>query len=537
MKDLSEKEKQAALQKAIEMEKEYILTDCPTEEFITEYCRIENKDDPGNPVIKFDMWESQKQALREILDNRLNIILKARQLGFTWLILCLITHLCLKFEGYTALILSETEGKSKELINRVDFILRHLPKWLILEEKDVRELEKQYGKRFYKGLYYIKTTLSIEFVRYGKENSYIKAQPATEGAGRSLTGDIVFFDEWAFHKWASEIFDAAFPTINRPTSGKFVGLSTNKRGSFFEHVWKNAAAKGFHKIFLNCFADPRRTEEWYENTARAMGSKVMQEYPRTEEEALLAGENVSFPEWSYEIHVCEPFEIPRHWRRFASVDNGYNDPYAWYKFAVSDDGIVYVYYENSRWREEPQVTYSDQARIFNSSLFFYNDETGKMDKEKLDYIVAGLDAWHTNHRDTSGKNLIDYYRDGGLNEGFIPAITDRKLRKATFHEYLKPFLAPVQSDPSKPKYMAKLQVFSTCEYLIEIMPQLVNDENNPEVVADLPDLDNPYDAVGYGLISHHASKSARKVEEEKTPQQRHKERLMNGGRKHRRRRW
>jgi hypothetical protein len=124
------------------------------------------------------MWESQKQALREILDNRLNIVLKARQLGFTWLILCLITHLCLKFEGYTALILSETEGKSKELINRVDFILRHLPKWLILEEKDVRELKNSSEKGFSKGLLH-NTTLSIEFVRYGNGKSYIKAQPAT----------------------------------------------------------------------------------------------------------------------------------------------------------------------------------------------------------------------------------------------------------------------------------------------------------------------------------------------------------------------
>lgn len=528
-KSISEQQKQTALLKAIEMEKEYILNDMPSNEFLNTYCYIESKDDPGNPVIKFNMWPSQEDALDQIIHNKLNIVLKARQLGFTWMILCYISHLVLKHQGYTALILSETEEKSKELINRVDFILRHMPPWLILEEKKVREFEKQYGKGTYTGLLYIQTTTSIEIIRPNGEKSYIKAQPATQGAGRSLTGDIVFFDEWAFHKFAADIFTAAYPTMNRPTSGKFVGLSTNLRGSFFEHVWKNADAKGFHKIFLNCFADPRRTEEWYEESAKALGSKVQQEYPRTEQDALMAGENVSFPEWSYEIHVCEPFDIPLHWRRFGSVDNGYNDPFAWYKYAISDDGIVYMYYEQSRWRDEPQVGYSDQAREYSTNMFFLNEETGKMDKEKLDYIVAGLDAWHGNHRDNMGKNLIDYYRDGGLNEGFIPAIVDRKLRKATFHEYLKPFLNPLYTEGGDEKqFMAKLQVFNTCTYFIDIMPQLVNDDREPDKVADLSDIDNPYDSGGYGLISHHASKSTKKVEEEKTVQQKHKERLMRG---------
>ncbi|MFV0515781.1 MAG: hypothetical protein ACK5MV_00075 [Aminipila sp.] len=519
-----EREKQAALQMALQNEIDYICSDMPVEEFIDEYVYIESKDDPRNPVIKFSLWPEQKRSLKEIIEHKLNIVLKARQMGFTWLILSYICKLCLEFKGYTAIVLSESEGKSKELINRVDFILRHLPDWLILEEKKVKELEKVSGKGSYKGLYYIKSNLQIEIVRPDGESSTVKAQPATEGAGRSLTADIVFFDEWAFHRWASDIFDAAYPTINRPTSGKFVGLSTNRRGSFFESVWKNAASRSFHKIFLNCFADPRRDEAWYEKTAMALKNKVMQEYPRTEEEALLAGDNVSFPEFSFETHTCEPFDIPEHWRRFASVDNGYNDPFAWYKYAVSEDGTIYIYYELSRWREEAQVIYSDQAREFNASLFKFSDENHKMIKEKLDYIVAGLDAWHGNHRDNSGKNLIDYYRDGGLNEGFIQAITDRKLRKATLHEYLKP-----QFDENTGKYTAKLQIFRTCEYLIEVLPQLVNDDNRPEVVADLSDIDNPYDSLGYGLISHHAQKSIFREEEHKTRQQAHKERLLNGG--------
>jgi len=521
-----------ALELALKNEIEYIRSDMPTSEFIDEYVYIENKDNPGNPVIKFKMWESQKSALQEIIENKLSIILKARQLGFTWLVLCLICHLCIKFDGYSVIVLSETEGKSMELIKRVDLILSHLPKWLIITQEEFKKYEKEYGKGSYQGMYYVQTALSIEIKCFGKTSSTVKAQPSTEGAGRSLTADFVFFDEWAFHKFAHDVFDAAFPTMNRPDSGKFVGLSTNKRGSFYEGVWKNAAAMQFHKIFRNCFADPRRTIEWYESSKATLRAKMEQEFPQTEEEALRAGDNVSFPEWSEEIHVCKPFDIPEHWRKWACVDNGYNDPFYWGKMAVSEDGTVYLYYEQTRWRSEAQVKYSDQARIFNASM--YSSSNGQsVVKEKLDYIVAGLDAWNSHHRDSNGKCLLDYYRDGGLtNEGFIPAITDRKLRKGTFHEYLTPVY-----DENTKETTAKFQVFDTCEYFISIMPELVNDDKNPEVVADLSDIDNCYDSVGYGLISYHVNNSKPVAKEDtRTKQQIHKERMTRRSFRNNRRR-
>jgi len=517
-----EQEKSIALQKAIELEIDYIKTDMNTYEFIDEYCYIENKDTLGNPIIKFKLWDSQKSALQEIIDHKLSIILKARQLGFTWLVLCFIVHMCIKYQGYSVIVLSEAEPKSIELIKRADTILSRLPKWLIITPEEFKQYEKEHGKGSYTGMYYTMTALNIEIKRNGAVSSVIKAQPATEGAGRSLTADLVFFDEWAFHRFANDIFDAAYPTMDRPDSGKFIGLSTNKRGSFYENVWKNAGSMNFHKIFRNCFSDPRRTEEWYEKSKQTLRNKMEQEFPRTEDEALRSGDNVAFPEWNEDIHVCKPFPIPDHWRRFASVDNGYNDPFYWAKYAVSEDGTVYLYYEQTRWREEPQITYSDQARIFNASLYKHGDTLNTLVKEKLDYIVAGKDAWSSHHRDSSGKDLIAYYREGGLtSEGFIPAITDRVLRKATFHEYLQPIY-----DRNTGKTSAKLQVFNTCEYFIEIMPQLVIDDKNLEVVADLSDIDNPYDSVGYALISHHVSKSKEKMSDERTRVQKHKDRIM-----------
>lgn len=522
-----------ALQAAILDEREYLLNKMPCDEFIENYVYIENKDNLGDPIIKFKMWEGQRTALQEMVENRLNIVLKARQLGFTWLVLSMALWYALQNKGYRAICVSETDDKSKDLINRCELILFKLPDWLIVSEEDYRKIEKKNGRGSYDGLFYRKSVHDVQIVR-AKEGietiSTIEAEPSTEGAGRSLTADLVFFDEWAFHRFADEVFSAAYPTMARPTSGKFIGLSTNKRGTLYEEMWRHAHERKFHTIFRNCFTDPRRDEIWYEETKATMHGKMEQEFPRTEEEALIAGENVSFPEFSEAIHVCEPFEIPEHWHRWGAVDNGYNDPYAWYKFAVDEDGIIYIYYEMSRWKNETQLLYSDQAQQFASSLTYMGSD-GVIKREKLDYIVAGLDAWHTHHRDQTGKNLIDYYREGGLTGvGFAMAVTDQKLRKATWHEYLKPIV-----DENSGKVTARLQIFNTCRYLIETLPQLVNDDRKPEIVADLSDINNPYDGAGYGIISYHMSHTKPVVQDKRTVIKRHKDRLIESA-KYRRRR-
>jgi hypothetical protein len=485
-----------------------------TGEFIEEFCQIESKAELGAPAIPFKMWPAQKTALIDIEKNKKTIVLKARQLGLTWLVLCFIVHNALRYPGYRAIILSETEEKTKELIKRVDFILRHLPKFLICSEDEKKAFERENGKGSYKGLSFFSGVLYVQ-VRGQGEISEIKAQPATDGAGAGLTGDVVFFDEWALHRYAQEIFTAAYPTINRPGSGKFIGISTNRRGSYFEDVWEGAGKKGFCKVFLPWYSDPARDDDWYEGTKRTLGSKIMQEYPATEDEALLAGDNVAFPEFSEYIHVYDhaKVHIMDHWRKWGSVDNGYGDPYFWLKYAVDEDGVVYVYYEQTRWRHEPRMSYSEQARVFAGSLA-YMGEDGYFKEERLDYIVAGKDAWNIGALKGDGKCFIDYYREGGLErQGFIMATTNRKLRKATCHEYFLPIKDTRGGDSEtdgitgKPKYYAKVQISDECVYLIECIKRMVLDPRDPEKVGDLSDYDGGYDSLGYGLISHHLAQS------------------------------
>ena len=62
------------------------------EYFIDKYGHIEVKKTNADLVQPFNMWEAQKDALRSIQSNRLNIILKARQLGLSWLVCHIAAH-------------------------------------------------------------------------------------------------------------------------------------------------------------------------------------------------------------------------------------------------------------------------------------------------------------------------------------------------------------------------------------------------------------------------------------------------------------
>lgn len=62
--------------------------------------------------------------------------------------------------------------------------------------------------------------------------------------------------------------------------------------------------------------------------------------------AFVAFEGLVFPEFSREVHVCEPFEIPASWERRRAIDFGYSNPFACLWAAIDHDGRIYIYDEH-----------------------------------------------------------------------------------------------------------------------------------------------------------------------------------------------
>ena len=198
--------------------------------FVREFVNIEDLD-TGTPI-HFTLWPKQLDALKAFHDNRLVVVLKARQLGLTWLALAYAVWCLIAKPGFRVVGLSRGENEARELVRRAKFILRHLPSWLCVQGNVASD-----GRVAWDG-----STEQIRFTHPNGEDGAFISFAASQDSGRAFTASLVVIDEWAFQQWAKDIWTAAYPTINRPGGGKVIGLSTGKRGTFFESVWRKARA-------------------------------------------------------------------------------------------------------------------------------------------------------------------------------------------------------------------------------------------------------------------------------------------------------
>jgi phage terminase large subunit len=93
-----------------------------------------------------------------------------------------------------------------------------------------------------------------------------------------------------------------------------------------------------------------------------------------------AGAGIALSQLNERIHMIDPFEVPRHWKRFGSFDWGYSHPFAFGEYAVSEDGDLFKLQTITGRHLQPHEI---AERI-----------TSKLDPKLLSYIVAGLDAFH-----------------------------------------------------------------------------------------------------------------------------------------------
>lgn len=426
------------------------------EYWVDTYGHIEDKD-AAEIIIPFRMWKEQREALRIMTENRLSIILKARQLGITWLALHVAAHMLLTTRGSTVVALSKTEDDAKELIRRIGMIFESMPR---LVRKD-----DWYGAILDTDT--MKATLTFPD---GKE-SVIKAFPASPSAGRSFTANLVLLDEWAFQQYARRIWGAAFPTVNRPTGGKVIGLSTNEHGTLFEEIW-TTEGNGFQKIFIPWYADPRRDEKWYRETEASIGHDLMlQEYPATPEEALMIPGGAFFPEMNDDVHVTDrPPQEPM--QRYISIDYGLDMLAAlWHGVELSGRDTVY-------------------REVYKSGLIVANaakEIIQACGREHIDEIYAPPDLWNRN-RDT-GRSTAEIFNEAFEEAGLPPmskTSNERVQGWLDVKEWLKP-VEEINEQTGATKLTSRLQILKgAAPNLLRCLKKIQKDEKNPNDAANDP---------------------------------------------------
>lgn len=234
--------------------------------FIDTYCWIEDK--TRREWLRFRLWPEQIRTLQAIIECALIIILKARQLGLTWLLICYALWMMLFRPGTGILLFSRREEEAFDLLDRLRQVHLRLPPFLQAKVGTDNDHE-------------------FEFPGLGSE---ARAFPTTKHSGRSFTATMAIIDEADFIRWFGRLMGAVKPTID--AGGRLVVLSTvNKEAvvSEFKRLWKKAVAglNNFRAIFLPWWARPGRDATWYaRQKADYAPDDLFQEYPATPAEAL-----------------------------------------------------------------------------------------------------------------------------------------------------------------------------------------------------------------------------------------------------------
>jgi len=208
----------------------------------------------------------------------------------------------------------------------------------------------------------------------------------------------------------------------------------------------------------------------------------LENLPEMRKRAMLYGdwdafEGQFFPEFNRDIHVIKPFEIPKNWNRFISLDYGL-DMTACYWWAVDPYGWAIVYRE----LHEPDLILSEAAKRIHS-----------MCEEPYDYIVASPDLW--NRRQETGQSGFEIMQDYGLSH-MRPADDSRIPGWRAMREYLNPTKDPFGKD------VPRLRIFENCKFAIKNIPLLQYHEIKIEDAANEPhEVTHACEAIRYGITS------------------------------------
>jgi hypothetical protein len=234
--------------------------------FCHNYCHVLSSDNEGGSWVPFKLWPEQRRVAQMLQEKRLLVILKARQLGLTWLVLAFALWLVLFHPIATVLLFSRRDLEAVDLLAmRLRGMYDRLPDWL-----KVDGFLKDNGHEW---------ALS--------NGSRVMAFPTT--AGDSYTGTLAVVDEADLAPDLGRLMRAVKPTIDG--GGRMILLSRADKSqpqSAFKRIYV-AAKQGltdWAHVFLPWSARPERTPEWYEAQKRDIFHRtgslddLHEQYPR-----------------------------------------------------------------------------------------------------------------------------------------------------------------------------------------------------------------------------------------------------------------
>lgn len=263
--------------------------------FVDTYGRMWVKE--GGDPIPFKLWPFQMDAAGKLQDNKKVIVLKARQMGMSWICSAYALWKCMTRSNFHAYYTSIGLKEVSEQMERVRFIFHGLPDWMqrraTLGGKDCKDNDSL-----------------AEFTN----GSAIHATSSGKSAGHGASPGLIICDEWARVEDAQRKWRAIKPSAGRNTQIFIVSTSDGIVGHFAE-MWfeANHNKNGFVPLFYSWRDHPEYTEEYIAEQKRDFAGDLqgfLEAFPETPEDAFLSSSRSVFDherisDWKNRIRELE----------------------------------------------------------------------------------------------------------------------------------------------------------------------------------------------------------------------------------------
>jgi hypothetical protein len=259
----------------------------------------------GEGKTNFELFDYQDETLEAIRNNRYVIVLKARQLGLTTLMMAYAMWMLLFKPGSNIAIVSRSQSAADKALELIDFMRSFLPRWMEIRlPKLDAHAAKHHSYVFPNGL-------------VSRITSY--AATRTVAAGQTL--HLVLWDEAALAEYQEDAFRTLMPTTD--AGGSMVIFST-ARGSYnmFARLYRGAelGENEFKPVFhpwhvsrlMNKLAEQGDVDfTHYDSKKRALETepwRFFAEYPASVDEAFRQSGRSRFPDLP-EVSDFPEFEL------------------------------------------------------------------------------------------------------------------------------------------------------------------------------------------------------------------------------------
>ena len=209
--------------------------------------------DDGVVKVK-ELRKYQKKNLIALHKYKNNVWLASRQSGKSITVAIYIAHYILTHKDRNILLISRNGDKVKELVVKIDTILRRLPFWL----KPGIVTDQVYQKIYDNGVSLI-------------------AERTTPNAGASVTAHLVYVDEFALinPKFKAEFWSTVYPTLSSSKIAKMILTSTPRGLDKFWEIYDGAlnSKNTFHPMRTDWFEVPGHDEQWRLDQIGDLGSE------------------------------------------------------------------------------------------------------------------------------------------------------------------------------------------------------------------------------------------------------------------------